>query len=78
MAKAFEYYGRYKNNSNYQLISDRLLISAKEWKSLGNLVTEISFKKEKQSDLAIIIEKLERIKKIELEAMDKLKDILSY
>lgn len=78
MAHAFEYYSQYKKIPEYKLISDKLLISAREWKYLGNLVTEIAGKKEKLPDLIVIIEKLELIKKIELEAIDILKEIIFF
>lgn len=76
MAEAFEYYAKYKKNKKYELVSKKLKISASEWKELGHIIISISTKKDKLPDLSCIVEKIKRIKSIELEAIDELKKII--
>lgn len=76
MAEAFTYYAKYKENELFQRVSDKLLSSANEWNKLGSIITQISFKKDKILELSEIIERVERIKKIELEAILALKEAI--
>lgn len=76
MAEAFEYYAKYKKNRRYDMVSKKLLDSAIEWRKLGNIIINISMKKDKLSELVNIIEIIEKIKKIELEAIYELKEAI--